>query len=92
MTFRSRRWLRTAEQERTLDDFPGLEFPVLLDDLAMQEGNEEGGNDKGNAGTDTESYTHSLRVGELDLGGSTLPDDEESKKHGGEEEVKRNHD
>jgi hypothetical protein len=40
-TFRAGRRLRAAEEERTLDDLPGAELPVVLDDTAVEEGDED---------------------------------------------------
>lgn len=66
--FGTRSGLRAAEQKRSLDDFPALELPVLLNDLAVKEGDEEGSDDKSNTTTDTEGDTDGLIVSELDLG------------------------
>ena len=57
----------TAEQERALDDFPAFQLPVFLDDLAVQEGDEESGDDDGHTTTDSECDTNGLLVSELDL-------------------------
>jgi hypothetical protein len=78
--------LRAAEEKRSLDDFPALELPILQDDLAVEKGNEEDSNNSGNTTSDTESDTNGLLVGELDLGRSTLPDNEESKQERGKED------
>jgi hypothetical protein len=49
--------LRSAKKERSLDNFPALQLPVVHDNATVEEGDEEG-SDNGRDGTsDTERNT-----------------------------------
>jgi hypothetical protein len=81
------RGLGTLQQERAHGNVPPAELPVVLDDNAIQPGNEEDGDKESPGGTDTNNHTGSLSIVEGDLDGTTLPDDKHSKEGSGETKV-----
>lgn len=63
-------WARrgAAEEQRSFDDFPCLELPVLDNDLAVKEWDKERSDNDGDTSSDTKRDTDGLGIGELDLG------------------------
>lgn len=79
------------EEERTLDDLPGLDSPVLAAELDPDEWEEEDAGKESAATTDTEDGTNSgcdTPVVEVKRGG-TLPDNQHGKNTRGQTEVER---
>ena len=81
---RGGRDLAAAEEERAHEDVVPLELPVLLDDQAVDPGDEESGNEQTESSTSGNDDTGELSLGEVDLVVTTLPDEQHSNQGAGE--------
>jgi hypothetical protein len=77
----------TTKEEGTLDDVPGLELPVLLDDDTVQPRDKEDGHEKTPTSTSSNDDTRDLLLSELDLVRTTLPEKKHYNEGGSEPEV-----
>ena len=84
---RRRRNLATAEEERTLEDVPAVELPVLLDDDAVHPGNEEEGDEESEGGTSGDNNAGNLGFGQVNFVVTALPEQQHSNEGAGKPEV-----
>lgn len=82
----------TAEEERAKEDVVGLDLPILLDDNAVQPGDEENGHEKTPASTSSDNDTGDLLLSEVDLVRATLPDQKHDDERRGGPEVEGDED
>lgn len=90
--FGLRTGLGAAEQERAHGDVPPAEGPVVLNDDAVQPGDEEDTGNEGHGTTDTDDQTGLLGVVEVRVDGTTLPDEQHGAEGGSDTEVDRDGD
>lgn len=88
-------WDWASEEERSLDELPGLHVVVLADDSAIEEWKEEERGEDAEAGTSSDGDTSDelwWTVVELEVGGSLVDDRECADGSSDEEECRRGED
>jgi hypothetical protein len=81
-----------AEEKRAKEDVVGLDLPILLDDNAVQPGDEEDGHEKTPTSTSSNNDTWDLLLSEVDLVRAALPDQKHDNERGGGPEVEGDED